>query len=383
MRNSVELKAYCADPGLVRTVCSAPRTSLIESVHETDTYFAVSSGRLKLREASSGMSLIFYKRLNSPTTRTSVFHAVPVATDLKGLTELLDSAIGMRTVISKYRETFRLGSSLVSLDDVEGLGQFVQIRVDVSRDGDLNEALKESDKLKTILKISEADLVPWSYGDLKKMYEASAQWHTKLRRSNTNGRIFLLDGASCTGKTTLAHTLAQRSDLAVDLAPRYSTRQPRAQKEPEYIFVSPERFTHLAASGAFIEYRDFDFGMSYGLPWDETMSSALAGRSAIGIIDLGNVRHVKRLLPEAVTILVNASESTIRARLLRRGYNTQHEIEERLENARRVVNYERFYDYVLDNDDDMLTQAESRLVDIIHHETDLSARQPPSTLEEE
>ena len=84
------------------------------------------------------------------------------------------------------------------------------------------------------------------------------------------------------------------------------------QRRREYIFISHEEFRERAVGGAFIEYKDFQFGMSYGLPWVEAFSSLLQGRAALGVINLGNVEYVKMLLPEAVTILVDASLETIR-----------------------------------------------------------------------
>ena len=131
------------------------------------------------------------------------------------------------------------------------------------------------------------------------------------------------------------------------------------------MFVSHEEFVSLAASGAFIEYRDFKFGMSYGLPWQQAIAPLLAGSNALGIMSLGSVRHVKNIFPEAITILVNAPVTTIRNRLQARGVNTHEQIEERLENARTVDAYKGFYDYVIVNDDSMLDQAEASIKRII------------------
>src|SRR5262249_11279402 len=118
-------------------------------------------------------------------------------------------------------------------------------------------------------------------------------------------------------------------------------------------------------AGAFIEYRDFLFGMSYGLPWAEAFTPLLEGRPALGVINLGNVEHVKTLAPEAVTVLVEASLDTIRRRLIARGVNTPEQIEERLGNAARVAEFRRFYDYVVTNEEGGLQQAEAVLRSLI------------------
>src|SRR5215470_15485773 len=194
------------------------------------------------------------------------------------------------------------------------------------------------------------------------MQQESLAWRARRGARPGAGTLFLLDGASCSGKSTLVDRLSNGAG-SVDLVPRYSTRERRLddQRRREYIFVSPDAFRARAESGAFIEYRDFLFGMSYGLPWAEAFAPLLEGRPALGVINLGNVEHVKALLPEAVTILVDASLDTIRHRLIARGVNTTEQIEERLSNAARVEDFRRFYDYVVSNEEGGLDAAEAQL----------------------
>src|SRR5215471_19297057 len=203
-------------------------------------------------------------------------------------------------------------------------------------------------------------MVPWPEGEWRAMQQESVAWRARLRSCPGAGTLFLLDGASCSGKSTLVDRLTNGAG-AVDLVPRYSTRERRQddQRRREYIFVSQDAFRARAEAGAFIEYRDFLFGMSYGLPWAEACGPAL------GVINLGNVEFVKTLLPEAVTILVDASLDTIRHRLIARGVNTTEQIEERLGNARRVQDFRRFYDYLVSNEEGGLGEAEETLRTLI------------------
>ena len=198
------------------------------------------------------------------------------------------------------------------------------------------------------------------------MQDEARIWRAKLDSREGAGTLFLLDGASCSGKSTLVDRLTSASQ-ALELVPRYSTRERRTddQRRREYIFISHEAFRERARAGAFIEYRDFQFGMSYGLPWAEAFTPLLDGRAALGVINLGNVEHVKTLLPEAVTVLVDASLETIRRRLVARGVNTPEQIEERLGNAARVQDFRKFYDYVVTNEEGGLTEAEAFLRNLI------------------
>jgi guanylate kinase len=198
------------------------------------------------------------------------------------------------------------------------------------------------------------------------MQDEARIWRAKLHARTGAGTLFLLDGASCSGKSTLVDRLTADPDF-LELVPRYCTRERRIDDERrrEYVFVSRDDFRGRASAGGFIEYRDFQFGMSYGLPWAEALAAPLAGRAALGVINLGNVEHVKALLPEAVTILVDASLETIRRRLIARGVNTEEQIAERLGNAARVQEFRKFYDYVVTNEEGGLTEAEAFLRNLI------------------
>ncbi|HUK32701.1 MAG TPA: hypothetical protein VLV86_02255 [Vicinamibacterales bacterium] len=208
-------------------------------------------------------------------------------------------------------------------------------------------------------------MIPWPDTEWRAMQDEARVWRSRLharQAADGAGTLFLLDGASCSGKSTLVDRLTVDSAF-LELVPRYSTRERRLddQRRREYIFVSHDAFRQRAAAGAFIEYKDFQFGMSYGLPWAEAFGPLLQGRAALGVINLGNVEYVKALLPEAVTILVDASLETIRRRLIVRGVNTQEQIDERLSNAARVQGYRRFYDYVVTNEEGVLNEAEAFL----------------------
>lgn len=209
-------------------------------------------------------------------------------------------------------------------------------------------------------------MIPWPEAEWRAMQQESLVWRAKRRARPGAGTLFLLDGASCSGKSTLVDRLTNGMG-AIDLVPRYSTRERRQddQRRREYIFVSQDSFRRCAAAGSFIEYRDFLFGMSYGLPWAEAFAPLVEGRPALGVINLGNVEYVKALLPEAVTILVDASLDTIRRRLVARGVNTTEQIEERLANAARVEDVRGFYDHVVKNEEGGLDEAERVLRSLI------------------
>lgn len=367
---NLEFKAY-SDKKLdtIDALCSAVGATLRRTISQADTYFVSRSGRLKLRvNDPGGAALVYYERPAVPAPRESVYQIAPIQSHPDAVGAALASALGVRTVVRKLRRIYEAEATLINVDMVDGLGQFLEVEVDLAKAGGADRANEIIQRMLTTFGVSQADVIPWSYAELLVMHAAAAGWRDKLARTANPGTLFLLDGASCSGKSTLVKGLTAEGSLPIELVPRYSTREPRKddQRCGEYIFVSHDAFRELAFSGGFLEYRDFQFGMSYGLPWAEAVTPLLQGRPALGVINLGNVRHVKMLFPEAVTILVDASQETIRQRLISRGVNTPEQIEERLANAARVQSYRPLYDHVVTNEEGSLREAEKFLRDLIH-----------------
>src|SRR5882762_3383826 len=104
-------------------------------------------------------------------------------------------------------------------------------------------------------------MIPWPDAEWRAMQEQARIWRAKLQARTGAGTLFLLDGASCSGKSTLVDRLTADSAF-LELIPRYCTRERRTddQRRREYIFVGHDDFRARAAAGGFLEYRDFQFG---------------------------------------------------------------------------------------------------------------------------
>jgi len=61
---NVEIKAWCSDPSIVRNYLHSRDADFKGTDDQTDTYFNVSNGRLKMREGNIENNLIFYERHN-------------------------------------------------------------------------------------------------------------------------------------------------------------------------------------------------------------------------------------------------------------------------------------------------------------------------------
>jgi len=176
-----------------------------------------------------------------------------------------------------------------------------------------------------------------------------AIWRTVTQSS----RFVFLDGASGSGKSTVKNVLLLDSEFRFSYARRYTTRpaRPDDAQNDDYIFISTNRFRALEVAGDLIEHRHFLFNMSYGVGKSMLAAAAKSSPNILSLMNLGNVRDVKSALPHAICILIDAPLEAIEQRIRQRGFNTDEQIAERLENAKTVKVRRHEYDFVLLNEE--------------------------------
>lgn len=167
------------------------------------------------------------------------------------------------------------------------------------------------------------------------------------------GRLIAIEGSSGSGKSSIIEALL--ADRSFDLVPlrRVTTRERRPndpKEDQDYRFISMTEFRQLANEEAFVESRDYLFGMSYGILRTDVKEIVSAGHNALALTNLGKGNAVKRALPDAITIFVWSDPDEIEARLRIRGQNTEEQIKERVENARKATESDHAgYDLVVEN----------------------------------
>ena len=127
-RENIELKAADPDPAASERACRALGARDAGLLVQRDTYFGVARGRLKLREdlERGDGELIFYLRAQEVGLRSSSYWRAP-AGDPDALRELLGGAHGVIGVVTKRRRLFLHRNVRIHLDDVEGVGTFVEL----------------------------------------------------------------------------------------------------------------------------------------------------------------------------------------------------------------------------------------------------------------
>ncbi|MEA2293845.1 MAG: cytidine deaminase [Solirubrobacteraceae bacterium] len=164
-RRNVELKAVDRDPAATLSVAIAAGARDRGTLRQRDTYFGVPHGRLKLREQEGAVAqLIAYERPDDPAVRLSRYHLIEVPdpeTALAGLT----ATCGVRVVVSKARRLLEWENVRIHLDDVAGLGRFVELEAVAAPGADLGQERRKVDRLRELLDIRDGDLRAGSYAD--------------------------------------------------------------------------------------------------------------------------------------------------------------------------------------------------------------------------
>ncbi len=166
MARNVEIKAYAKNYvrqlELAKTLADGSSQLLVQ----TDTFFNSPKGRLKLREfPDRDAQLIYYHRNDQSGPKLSSYHIThtPNAEQLK-LT--LRDTLGELAVVKKRRTLLMSGRTRLHFDQVEGLGDFIELEVVLRDEEHLEEGEQEAQTLMHELTIQDTDLIETAYVDL-------------------------------------------------------------------------------------------------------------------------------------------------------------------------------------------------------------------------
>ena len=163
---NVEIKAKCRDPKSIREYLLERRADYKGLDLQTDTYFNVPTGRLKLRQGNIENNLIYYNRNDQPGPKSSKFSLVKVV-DVKGFKQVLEESCGIKMIVTKMREIYYLENVKFHIDEVPGLGNFVEIEAgNILADKSEKELLEQCYFYLREFEIKESDLIAESYSDM-------------------------------------------------------------------------------------------------------------------------------------------------------------------------------------------------------------------------
>jgi adenylate cyclase class IV/ribosomal protein S18 acetylase RimI-like enzyme len=163
---NVEIKARVDDLARVRETAARLADGPPEVLRQTDTFFQVPAGRLKVRTFADGTGeLIGYDRPDTRGPKISTYSRLGAARG-ETLAAILGRVLPVRGTVVKEREVFLIGRTRVHLDRVEGLGSFVELEVVLAEGEAPADGEREAGRLMDALGIAEHDLVAAAYMDL-------------------------------------------------------------------------------------------------------------------------------------------------------------------------------------------------------------------------
>ena len=166
MPRNVEVKARVTDFDALRRRVELMSDTAVEVLDQRDTFFVVPRGRLKLRVlAPDACELIHYDRPDATGAKVSEYSIVR-SSEPEMFLKALSAALEIRGVVAKRRFLYRIGRTRVHLDDVEGLGTFIELEVVLDEGESVGEGHAAAEQLLEDLDIGAADFVSGAYIDL-------------------------------------------------------------------------------------------------------------------------------------------------------------------------------------------------------------------------
>lgn len=180
-----------------------------------------------------------------------------------------------------------------------------------------------------------------------------------------SGDVTVISGPTAVGKGSVVGALrARHPDVWVSVSA--TTRPPRPGEVDgvHYHFVDDAEFDRLVATDGLLEWALVHGAARYGTPVAPVERAVAEGRRVILEIDLQGARQVRQRLPGVRSVFIAPPRwETLEERLLRRGTESQAEMERRLATARAELAAADEFDHTVVNDD--LGTAVDQLVDLL------------------
>ncbi len=166
MPRNIELKARVASLEAARQTAQRLTTRRLGILHQVDTYFNAPRGRLKLRQIElQPAELIAYSRSDAAAARVSDYTIVPVSNP-ETLKQALAAALGICAIVDKTREVFLYHNVRIHLDQVAGLGTFLEFEAVLGGEIDDSAGQAQVEWLCGQFGLAATDVVAESYGEL-------------------------------------------------------------------------------------------------------------------------------------------------------------------------------------------------------------------------
>ena len=166
MASNIEIKACVDDFAALKARAEPLSDQPLQVIPQEDIFFNTEKGRLKLRVLAPDLGyLIYYERPDQEGPKRSDYHLAETRNP-ENLKTALSLALGVRGVVKKIRYLYMVGQTRIHLDEVEGLGHFMELEVVLRERQSDAEGQAIAEDLMRRLGVREELLIEGAYMDL-------------------------------------------------------------------------------------------------------------------------------------------------------------------------------------------------------------------------
>lgn len=165
------------------------------------------------------------------------------------------------------------------------------------------------------------------------------------------GFLLVVSGPSGVGKGTVLHDLMNtQKNLVYSVSATTRKKRDGEIEGVSYFYKTHDEFKQMIKEDKFLEYAEVHNNY-YGTPKEFVENKINDGKIVVLEIDVQGAVNVKKNTENAVFIfLAPPSLSELKNRIVGRGTETEQDINVRMKNARKELEYIKDYDYLVIND---------------------------------
>lgn len=167
MSRNFELKVRLDSFDTIKDALFSMGVRLSDTLLQVDKYYLVGEKRLKMRNVNGQFHLIYYKRPNNQESKLSTYYVYSFSrTITKILEAVFNGLLGEKVVVKKTRYLYLYENTRIHLDDVDGLGSFLELETVFGDDTNTEVYIKEHGYIVALLGLDKLEKVSSSYSDL-------------------------------------------------------------------------------------------------------------------------------------------------------------------------------------------------------------------------
>ncbi len=166
MPANIEIKAHLRNRAAAVATAARLSASKPEIIHQEDIFFRCDKGRLKLRvfEPGRGELILYHRDDVAEVCRSN--YSISRTSDPAILCDILTKTLGVVGSVRKTRTLFMVGQTRVHIDQVEGLGDFLELEVVLEPGQSDGQGSDIANKMLGEFGIDKSDLIADAYIDL-------------------------------------------------------------------------------------------------------------------------------------------------------------------------------------------------------------------------